>query len=42
MLKDGLIKINAYNKLLNDLDNLRNIKFSFDNSQDSTMLFELW
>ena len=42
MMKDGLIKINAYNKLLNDLDDLRNKKFSFTNSEDAEKLVEIW
>lgn len=42
LMKDGLIKINAYNQLLNDLEELRLKKFSFSNSQDSEKLFDLW
>lgn len=42
MMKDGLIKIKAYNKLLNELDDLRRKKFSFDNCQDSEKLTEFW
>jgi len=42
MMKDGLIKINAYNKLLNDLDDLRNKKFSFSNSEDAEKLVDIW
>lgn len=41
-MKDGLIKIKAYNKLLNELDDLRRKKFSFDNCQDSEKLTEFW
>jgi len=41
-MKDGLIKINAYNKLLNDLDDLRNKKFSFSNSEDAEKLVDIW
>ncbi len=41
-MKDGLIKINAYNKLLNDLDDLRNKKFSFGNDADAERLVQIW
>lgn len=42
LVKDGLIKINSYNRLLNELDELRRKKFTFDDSQDSAKLIELW
>ena len=42
LLKDGLMKINAYNKLLNELEEMRQKKFSFDNMNDSEQLFQIW
>jgi hypothetical protein len=42
LLKDCLIKIQSYNHLLNQLDDMRNRKFSFDSQQDTKMIFELW
>lgn len=42
LLKDGLIKIRAYNKLVNEIEELRLRKFSFDNLQDSELIFDLW
>lgn len=42
MLKDGIIKIRAYNKLVADLEELRLRKFSFDNLQDSKLMFAVW
>ncbi len=41
-MKDGLIKIRAYNKLVNEIEELRLRKFSFDNLQDSELIFDLW
>ena len=42
LLKDGLLKIRAYNKLINDVEELRLKKFSFDNLQDSYLMFDIW
>ncbi len=41
-MKDGLIKIKAYNRLLNEIEELRQKKFSFDNCKHSEMLFDVW
>jgi hypothetical protein len=41
-MKDGLIKINAYNKLINDVEAIRNKKFSFDDVDNCNAIFELW
>jgi hypothetical protein len=41
-MKDGLIKINAYNRLKSEVNELRHKKFSFENQQDSELIFELW
>lgn len=42
LLKDGLIKIRAYNKLINEIEELRLRKFSFDNLHDSELIFDVW
>lgn len=42
VIKDGLIKINAYSRLLNDLNELRRKKFSLDNLEDSEKIMSLW
>ena len=41
-MKDGLIKINAYNRLINEIETIRRRQFSFDNAQDSNILFDYW
>ena len=42
LLKDGLIKIRAYNKLVIEIEELRSRKFSFDSPHDSELIFDLW
>jgi hypothetical protein len=41
-MKDGLLKINAYNKLINDVEAIRNKKFSFDDVDNYKCIFEVW
>jgi hypothetical protein len=37
-----LIKVRAYNKLINDIEELRTKTFSFDNLQDTELILDLW
>ena len=37
-----MIKVRAYNKLINDIEELRTKTFSFDNLQDTELIFDLW
>lgn len=41
-MKDGLIKINAYNRLQYQIEELRRKTFSFDNYEDSQKLMDIW
>jgi hypothetical protein len=41
-MKDGLLKINAYNKLINDVETIRNKKFSFDDVDNYNAIFDVW
>lgn len=41
-MKDALIKTNAYNNLIRKVDELRLAKFSFDNNENSKLIFDLW
>ena len=41
-MKDGLLKINAYNKLINDVEAIRNKKFSFDDVDNYNAIFDVW
>ncbi len=41
-MKDALIKTNAYNNLIRKVDELRLTKFSFENHDDSQLIFDLW
>ncbi len=36
------MKINAYNKLINEIETFRNKQFSFDNVQHADLLFKIW
>ncbi|CAF0943819.1 unnamed protein product [Brachionus calyciflorus] len=42
LMKDALIKINAYNSLVKDVDFIRCEKFSKENPKQLKLLFELW
>ncbi len=37
-----MIKVRAYNKLINDIEELRTKTFSFDNLQDTELILDLW
>ncbi len=42
LLKDCLIKINAYNRLVNEVESIRTKKFSFENKENSDVIFKIW
>lgn len=41
-MKDGLMKINAYNQLISEIETFRTKQFSFDNGQHADLLFKVW
>jgi hypothetical protein len=41
-MKDALLKIKAYNQLINKIESLRQEVFSYDNSEHLNYLHKLW
>ena len=41
-MKDSLLKINSYNALISEIEDIRNTKFSFDDAECVNMIKKLW